>query len=294
MRTSKWVTSYDQTQLHYTIGGQGGPIFLLFDGIGCDGFIWPYLRPYLEEIGTVIHLHMRGHGESAEPAYPEHIEIPHLARDWESLFEQESLTQDQPLIGLGHSMGVQVCLELRKKRPDLNWCGLILMCGTFEHTTSHFHDTQMLDRVLPILRKAAKLGGERLRKVWSKMIRFPFAVQLARMTEMDPNLSRKRDIENYLNHLARLDPQVFLSMLNAAGQHSVRTALGSIHTPALIIAGEKDHFTPARLSEEMVHLMPKGELLMIEGGTHAAPIEHTIEVNQSIRHFIQRCTQVCA
>ena len=144
MGNSKWVNSYDQTRLHYTVGGTGKPTFLLFDGIGCDGFIWPYLRPYLEEIGTVIHLHMRGHGESAEPAQSTHIEISHLAQDWESLFDQEHITQDQPLIGLGHSMGVQVCLELRKKRPDLNWCGLILMCGTFEHTTSHFHDTQML------------------------------------------------------------------------------------------------------------------------------------------------------
>ena len=294
MRISKWVKSYDDTHLHYTVGGEHSPVFLLFDGIGCNGFIWPYLRPYLEEIGQVIHLHMRGHGESAEPENPSYIEISHLAQDWEEVFKQEQISSEHPLIGIGHSMGVQVCLELRKRRPDLQWKGLILMCGTFEHTTSHFHDTQMLDRVLPILRKAAQLGGDRLRKVWSKMIRIPLFVQVARMTEMDPNLSRKRDIENYLNHLGRLDPKVFLAMLNAAGQHSVRTALGSIQTPSLVIAGEKDHFTPARLSEEMVHLLPNGELLMIEGGTHAAPIEHTIEVNQSVRHFIQRCIKNCA
>ena len=90
MKNSKWVSSYDQTRLHYTVGGTGKPTFLLFDGIGCDGFIWPYLRPYLEEIGTVIHLHMRGHGESAEPAQSTHIEITHLAQDWEALFNQEN------------------------------------------------------------------------------------------------------------------------------------------------------------------------------------------------------------
>jgi pimeloyl-ACP methyl ester carboxylesterase len=275
----------DGTKLYYEISGMGPVDFLLCDGIGCDGFIWPYLKPYLQEVGRVIHLHMRGHGHSAPPANPQQVNIADLARDWQTVLQHIG---SRPSFILGHSMGVQVCLELVKQAPHLSWSGIILLCGTFEHTPSHFHNTQMLERILPLLRKTAKIGGKQLRKVWRRMVRFPLNAHLARFTEMSSDLSRKRDIENYLFHLSKMDPQVFLAMLSAAAEHSARTYLADIHTPTLIIAGEKDNFTPAYLSKEMQALLPNAQLHIIHQGTHAAPIENTIEVNTHIRHFIHR------
>ncbi|MEZ4468186.1 MAG: hypothetical protein R3F43_28075 [bacterium] len=37
--------SFDGTRLLYEIEGEGDIDLLLCDGIGCDGFIWKYLRP---------------------------------------------------------------------------------------------------------------------------------------------------------------------------------------------------------------------------------------------------------
>ena len=41
----------------------------------------------------------------------------------------------------------------------------------------------------------------------------------------------------------------------------------------MVVAGERDTFTPASLSEHMGQAMPFAELLMVAGGTHVAPIE---------------------
>ena len=281
--TEHYITASDGTQLYYEISGSGQVDFLLCDGIGCDGFIWPYLKPYLQEMGRVIHLHMRGHGKSQAPHNPRQVSIIDLAQDWLCVLQK---LETRPVWALGHSMGVQVGLELVKQGRHLNWQGLVLLCGTFEHTPSHFHNTQMLERVLPLLRKAANMGGNQLRKVWNRIVRFPLNPHIARLTEMSSALSRKRDIENYLKHLATMDPKTFLAMLSAAAEHSARTYLADIQTPTLIIAGEKDHFTPAHLSKEMHALLPNAQLHVIAEGTHAAPIEHTIEVNGYIRRFI--------
>jgi pimeloyl-ACP methyl ester carboxylesterase len=285
----RWTESFDLTRLHYTISGDGPVDFLLCDGIGCDGFIWPYLTPYLQEIGRVIHLHMRGHGESEEPRDPQAVTMEDLVRDWSLVLdEQQEGTYQRPLFALGHSMGVQVCLELRRQHPELQWRGLVLMCGTFEHTSSHFHGTQMLERALPLLRKAADLGGNALQRVWTRMTRMPLTVHIARLTEMNADLTRKRDIERYLNHLGRMNPKTFLAMLTSATNHSARTSLSELETPMLIIGGERDHFTPAILSQEMAAMLPDSELYIVPEGTHAAPIENTIEVNQRVRRFIQK------
>jgi len=284
-RLERWVESFDGTRLFYTMSGDGPVDFLLCDGIGCDGFIWPYLRPYLEERGRVIHLHMRGHGRSAEPADLTHVTITDLTADWGQVIEHESL-EGRPLVAIGHSMGVQVALELCHQFPSWEWRGLALLCGTFEHTASNVHETQMLERALPMLRKAAALGGEALSTLWRRMVRFPLVVNIAQRTEMSPTLTRKRDIERYLEHLGRMKPMTFLAMLSAASEHSARSYLSELQTPALIIAGEKDTFTPARLSEEMAARRSHVQLNVIQGGTHVTPIEYSVEVNQLIRRWL--------
>ncbi len=281
-----WVTAQDLTKLYYSRSGEGPVDYLLFDGIGCDGFVWAYLKPYLEETGRVFHLHMRGHGLSDEPSDPDRVGIDDLISDWDQVIRVERLGVERPLVALGHSMGVQVALELRIRRPDLCWQSLVLMCGTFEHTAGNLYNTSMLERTLPLLEKAAKAGGDRLQRVWSRLVRLPLTVHIARATEMSAELTRKRDIENYLNHLGRMSPAVFLSMLKKMSEHSCRTTLADINTPTLVIAGELDHFTPPQLSVELDHLLPQSELLMIAEGTHSAPIESTIIVNQRVRRFL--------
>ena len=288
----RWVSARDLTRLTYTVSGHGPVDFILCDGIGCDGFAWAYLQPYLEEVGRVYHLHMRGHGESEEPRDIERIGIEDLADDWLKIMEIEPIGGQEgntrPIIVIGHSMGVQVALELYLSAPERSWASLILICGTFEHTAGNLYDTPMIERVLPLLRRSAALGGARLEKVWRRLLSFPLTVHLARATEMDAELTRKRDIERYLKHLGRMKPTTFLAMLQTVSQHSCRARLDEVLVPTLVIGGEKDHFTPVRLSIELDHLLPDSELFVLPNGTHSAPIEQTIEINQMIRDFLYR------
>jgi pimeloyl-ACP methyl ester carboxylesterase len=77
-------------------------------------------------------------------------------------------------------------------------------------------------------------------------------------------------------------------MLRAAGDHSAEEWLTEIDVPVLVVAGEKDTFTPASLSNWMVKQIPDGELMMVAGGSHVAPIEQPELVGERIRAFVER------
>ena len=58
------------------------------------------------------------------------------------------------------------------------------------------------------------------------------------------------DFFPYLEHIANVDLPLFVDMLAHAGRHSAREILESVEVPTLIVAGERDGFTPMALSEE--------------------------------------------
>jgi pimeloyl-ACP methyl ester carboxylesterase len=82
---------------------------------------------------------------------------------------------------------------------------------------------------------------------------------------------------------------MFLKMLRAAGEHSAEDYLSKIDVPVLVVAGEKDTFTPSSLSTFMADEIPDAELFTLEGGTHVAPIEQPEAVGAKLKQFVERC-----
>jgi pimeloyl-ACP methyl ester carboxylesterase len=77
-------------------------------------------------------------------------------------------------------------------------------------------------------------------------------------------------------------------MLRAAGEHSAEDILPHVSAPVLVIAGARDSFTPAAVSEAMAEAIPGAELEVIPGGTHLAPLEHHAEIAARITAFLTR------
>lgn len=281
---SAYFEARDGTRLFYEVKGEGSLDFVLCDGIGCDGFIWRYLEPLLLERGRVIHLHMRGHGQSGPPGDPRATDIGVLADDWRELLD---FLGARHTVVLGHSMGVQVALELGH-RDGARTQALVLLCGAFENPVATFHDNPTFSRLFPMLKAATRLGGAALRAAWRRLVQLPVSYHVARMTELHPDLARREDFDPYLTHLSKMDPKLFFEMLDGAAAHSARPYLPDLDVPVLVVGGENDRFTPGRLSEEMCALLPRGEKLIVEEGTHTVPIEHPTEVNLAILDFFDR------
>lgn len=270
------VLAADGTQLSVRVTGQSdGPAVLLCDGIGCDGYIWRYLRPALELRCQVVHWHYRGHGQSGLPsaglgtAGQASLTIEQASSDaWHLL----SALAIERVVLIGHSMGVQVILQMAHDQPE-RVRALVAVCGAFERPLDTFHNSDLGTRILPLLSGAAFRFPSPLRRVWQRLLPTDLAYQAAIATEINGDLIQRDDFLPYLQHLSRMDPLVFLAFLQSAAAHTARPWLRSLHMPTLVFAGDRDHFTPRHLQEQMAVMLPDAELCTVAGGSHAAPLE---------------------
>jgi pimeloyl-ACP methyl ester carboxylesterase len=255
----------------------------LCDGIACDGFIWKYLWDDLSKVVPLTHWNYRGHGRSAPPADPDRLDITAHGDDLSTV---RRFVGDPPCVLIGHSMGVQVCLENYRLQPE-KVRGVVLICGSFGRVTETFHGVPILQHVLPRLLTAVLKRPNVARAIWS---RIPADVSLnlaLKWGEIDAEKIHPEDIMPYLKHVAQLDLPMFLRMLRAAGEHTAEGLLPEVNIPTLIVAGERDTFTPAYLAEQMAMRMPSAQLLMVKHGTHVAAIEQPELVDERIADFIR-------
>jgi pimeloyl-ACP methyl ester carboxylesterase len=254
---------------------------LLCDGIACDGFIWKYLWDDLARTVSVAHWNYRGHGRSSSPADPDRLELADHARDADAV---RHAIGDPDVVLFGHSMGCQVALEAYRMRPE-RVKGLVLVCGSSGRITHTFKGTTVLAQVLPKLIERVDAHPGLARALWG---RFPPEVGLAlalRTGEVDASV-KPEDLIPYMKHMVDIDLRMFLRMLRSAGEHSAKDLLPAIDVPVLVLAGDRDSFTPPRYAEEMAAALPKGELLMALGGTHVVPIERRELVRDRVERFL--------
>jgi pimeloyl-ACP methyl ester carboxylesterase len=185
----------------------------------------------------------------------------------------------------GHSMGVQVCLEGYRLAPERT-AGLVLLCGSWGRVTRTFHGTDALALALPAVRAFAGRYPDLVRGL---VARTPpkLAVRVAwALGEVDARRGREEDMRPYFEHLAQIDPQVYLTLLDYAGKHSAEDLLHEIHAPALVVAAGRDSFTPPRLARQMARTIPDAELLEVQDATHTLPIEQPELVDARVERFL--------
>jgi pimeloyl-ACP methyl ester carboxylesterase len=284
-----FAVARDHTPIYYRTSGVadgGAPAVVFCDGIGCDGYVWKYLEPELGRSHRVVHWHYRGHGRTPAPRDRRRVDISDLADDLASVMDT-AIGAGEPAVLAGHSMGVQVCLEAYRRFPE-RVKGLLLLCGSYGTPLRTFKGRATLEQVLPFVRFLVNRIPTIAHRLVSALVPTELAYQIATRFELNGELIRREDFFPYLEHIARVDTQLFLDMLAAAGRHSARELLDRIEVPTLIVSGERDGFTPARLSQEMHQLIRDSELFVVEGGSHTAPIERPAQVTEKIAGFLRK------
>ncbi len=278
-----FASALDGTPLFWGVRGSSEktPI-LLSDGIGCDGFAWKYLQPELADSHRVLHWHYRGHGRSGLPRDPARIDISAHARDLIAMLDHHEIER---AVLVGHSMGTQVSLEAYRLAPE-RVAGLVLVCGSYGRVTATFHGSDVLKQVLPGVIEAVDRNRGLARALWGR-IPSKLAFRLAVLSgELDGGVARQEDFCWYMDHVSAMEPALFLSMLKCAGEHSAEDILSSVAVPTLVVAAERDTFTPPELAKHMAEVIPHAELLFLAGASHAAPVEQPDAIFARLTQFL--------
>ena len=279
-----FASALDGTPLFWGLRGasEQTPI-VLSDGIGCDGFAWKYLQPKLAENRRVLHWHYRGHGRSGLPRDSARIDISAHARDLIALLDHHEM--DRAVLA-GHSMGTQVALEAYRLAPS-RVAGLVLVCGSYGRVTATFHGSDVLKQVLPGVIEAVDRNRGLARALWGRLPS-KLAFRLAVLSgELDGGVAREEDFCWYMDHVSAMEPGLFLSMLKCAGEHSAEDILSTVAVPTLVVAAERDTFTPPELAKHMAEVIPHAELLTLAGASHAAPVEQPELIYARLKSFLE-------
>jgi pimeloyl-ACP methyl ester carboxylesterase len=279
------VAASDGSPLFYESWGERGALtpVLFCDGIGCDGYVWRYLRADLpDRFG--LHPHYRGHGRTAPPKDPRRVGIEDLADDIACVLD-DALVDRAVLIG--HSMGVQVALEAYRRHRE-RVAGLVLVCGAPSHPLKTFRGSAALEDLLPTIQKWIHRVPGVINRVTRLVLPTRLAYEVASRLEIRRELVEPQDFMPYLEGMARIDARLFVAMLSAAGQHSAEDLLPNIEAPVLVVAGGRDGFTPPERSRAMASAIPGAELLEIPNASHTAPIERPHLVDWTVRDFVAR------
>lgn len=279
------VAPSDGSPLFYESWGERGartPL-LLCDGIGCDGYVWRYLR---DDVAPrfCVHMHYRGHGRTPPPRDPQRVTIEDLADDAACVLD-DALVERAVIVG--HSMGVQVALETYRRHAS-RVAGLVLVCGAPSHPLKTFRGSDVLEGVLPVVQKWIHRVPGVVNRVTRALLPTRLAYEVATRLEIRRDLVEPADFMPYLEGMARIDSRLFVAMLSAAAQHSADELLSRVDVPCLVVAGGRDGFTPPDRSRAMAAAIPQAELLEVADGSHTAPIEQPALIDDAIRDFLSR------
>ncbi len=278
---------------------------VLCDGLGCDGYIWRYLIAALCTQRRIILLNYRGHGRSELPADLATLNVVQLVDDLRQALKQLAVTR---AVLLGHSMGVQICLEFVRAQPATRVVGLALLCGTEARPIDHWHGrpqqrdalergppvgNRVMRGVFDVLTRTSARHWPKIKAAWTPLMRTNFVRDTIVDGELSRALLRLEDFAPYMDHLATLDMRVFALLARDLAEHTATDVLPGIDVPALVVGGARDRFCPLWLSQRMFgqlgsahHEDGHRELVRLARGSHVAPLEEPTIVGNAVARLL--------
>ncbi len=285
---SRRITSFDGTELcvHATRAPfEGAPVIVVANGLGGSQNAWRAQIDYLGDRYRFLTWDYRGLYGSRRPSpdVPEAYAIEHHARDLAAVIAADGARC--PSLW-GWSMGVQVVLEaLRTQRGS--FANLVLINGTQGRPLEALSPLPGVKVVLPtvvdLVGRMHGVAGEMARRAASQ----PEAVGWLKRIGLLGEALDDAVFAELAAGFGDLDMDAFFRNLRALGQHDAADVLGTVDVPALVVAGDRDVFTPIAAAQELARRIPTAELLVIRGGTHYASVEFPELVSLRIEKFFR-------
>jgi len=277
----KDLTGFDETRIVYQDVGKGSPL-VFANGLGGTYEAWIHMINHLKERYRILSWDYRGMYASGRPPL-DHLAITDHVKDLELILKRENIGKT---VLAGWSMGTQVVLEYYRRHPE-QVLGIVLICGSagapFETALDWSASRYLLPAVFELL--------ERIHPVQSGVIKavvsIPGALDLLKPLGM---LAREGDIETFklmAADYADLDFEAYNRIMLELGRHDAWDVLEDIRVPTLIFSADRDFFTPLHVSEKMRRMIPDSRLVVVEGGTHYAPLEFPNQLNRQIDRFLE-------
>src|SRR6202158_5469265 len=257
--------------VHVESVGRGRPLVMVH-GWGMHSGLWFPLLPRL--IGRYrLHLvDLPGHGYSDALLTPPPLSLRRIVEAVELAITETPA----PLMILGWSLGGQVALEWARLRPR-RVGALVLMS-----TTPSF--VQRPDWPHAMAEATLRQFGDELTVAYRQTLQRFVGLQVQGSEHARDALASLRS-----QLFARGEPsqQALRDSLELLASSDLRSGIGAISQPALIIAGDRDTLTPVAAARWLAGAVPQASPVVIAGAAHAPFLSHPEAVVAALDAFAE-------
>jgi len=283
--TSDGIRIFYNTNFHPEELDSTKPVLVLIYGLLCSNNHYKYQIPYFEELGYQILIHdYRFHYASSQEGDIESCNFPNITKDLHELLTDLKIKNS---IFVGHSMGVNICLEHARRYPE-DMIGLILISGTVVPPQDIMFDSNMVDIVSPHLKTFTEKYPDIFKSFWKHSYKNPIAQYMIFDGGFNKKQVEMEFIQLYMKKISELPEQLFFHLLKLMHDHDVINHLETIATPTLVIGGDKDKIIPNYLQRILTTHLQNSELYIVKDGSHVPQADFPDMINKRLHRFVSK------
>jgi pimeloyl-ACP methyl ester carboxylesterase len=257
--------------IHSIVNGSGPPVILIH-GLAASLKNWHSLKPAIASHGyRTWALDLPGHGDSQKPEDPEFYsngDFLTAIDDWLA-----DLPDNPPFILVGHSLGGYISLRFALLHPELVRT-LVLINPLFSQ-----------NHISSLMRSIERLPGLGALNVFAMHQAPNAAIQLfLGLGPLNQDRLSPAQLLQIADDYKRTSPHLLRLITTLP---DLKPFLSSIHTPCLVIWGDKDLTLDPVSFPLLVSLMPDAQGHMIPGCGHQPHLGRPDLVNPLVTRFIQ-------
>lgn len=286
---SGYVTVEDGSEIYFCTNkphssfNEKNNVLVFNYGLVCSNEHWRYQLPFFDNLGFDIVIHdYRFHFQSKGMGGLSNCTFYNISKDLDNVLENLGVKSS---ILLGHSMGVNVCLEYVKNYPKKT-NKMILMSGTVFPPHDVMFDSNAMEIITPLLSDLKKKAPAVFDLIWRTSHLNPLAVKLTHDGGFNKSQVPEEMIKVYLEKVGELSIDLFLQLFSEMKKHNIISSLSNINTPSLIIGGDKDKVIPNHLQRILVEHLANSEMYIVKNGSHVPQWDFPETVNEVILDFI--------
>jgi pimeloyl-ACP methyl ester carboxylesterase len=183
------------------------------------------------------------------------------------------------------SHGSRIALELMARYPE-RLAAAVIVSGGYGHPLWRFLRLEVVSS-LPVIAGVAKHFAYSLEGPFRALVRRPELPGLIRQSGFVGPSADIPALVELLHGLAACDLRVLLATFEAVAGDAGTDLLSKVECPTLIVAGDRDPFTPRAMQYEMTEHIAMSRLEVYERATHYLPMEFPARLSHDMSTFFE-------
>ena len=276
------VNSFDMSMIAARrMGAEEGTPLLIASAVGANLEVWTRTLLDIARARPIVTWDLRGLGDSGI-ARSQRVDASAHAEDGVAVIDYYEVERFHLA---GWSTGARIALEIAHRYPE-RVASLTLVCGGYGYSVTSGLRHLEIASMLPLASGVAKHFAGYLGGAFRGLMGRAELAGLIRQSGMVGPTADTAALVDMVRSMGDSDTRTLLETYEAVAGRAAPELLGQIEPSTLLVAGERDPFTPRRIMKVMEERIPSASLTVYDKATHYLPIEFPARLASEMDSFM--------